>query len=191
LQALKKKLNKLSTEAHRQRPMPNHPCHKSRKLVVQEYGKAILKAKKQHWIDLLEEASDRDLWTTNHYLKNPIGDRGKARIPTLKIKNGDSTLKEVASNAEKAEVFHRIFFPLRLEISSVPENFQYPATLPAPPVISLDQNFSPYIRPVVQIEFQTWYCRKPWNTLRNSCSLSFRLSSSWASMWTTGGSLLW
>jgi hypothetical protein len=74
-------------------------------------------------IDFLEEASNRNLWITNHYLKDLIGDGGKARIPTLKITNGDGTLKEVASNAEKAKVFHRIFFPPRPEVSSVPENF--------------------------------------------------------------------
>jgi hypothetical protein len=44
LQVLKRKLNKLSTEAHRQHTMPNHPCHESRKLAAQEYGKAILEA---------------------------------------------------------------------------------------------------------------------------------------------------
>jgi hypothetical protein len=30
-------------------------------MAAQEYGKAILKAKKQHWVDFLEKASDRDL----------------------------------------------------------------------------------------------------------------------------------
>lgn len=41
--------------------MPNHPSHKSRRLLAQEYSQAILKAKKQHWIDFLEEARDQDL----------------------------------------------------------------------------------------------------------------------------------
>jgi hypothetical protein len=66
------------------------------------------------------------------------------------VQNGDGTLKEVASNAEKAETFHRIFFPPRPAVSSVPANFQYPVALPAPLVISLDQiqhhvnSLSPY-----------------------------------------------
>jgi hypothetical protein len=119
-------------------------------MAAQEYGKAILKAKKQHWVDFLEEASNRDLWMSNRYLKDPIGDRGKARIPTLKVQNGDGTLKEVASNAKKAETLHRIFFPPRPAVYSVSTNFQYPVALPAPPVISLDQirrhvnSLSPY-----------------------------------------------
>jgi Endonuclease-reverse transcriptase len=132
LQALKEKLNKLSTEALRQRAIPNHSSHELRKMAAQEYGKAILKAKKQHWVDFLEEASDRDLWTSNRYLKDPISDGGKARIPTLKVQNGDGTLKEVASNAEKAETFHRIFFPPKPAVSLVPANFQYPVALPEP-----------------------------------------------------------
>jgi hypothetical protein len=96
LQALKKRLNKLSTESFRQRAVPNHQCHEDRKLVAQEYGKAIVKAKKTHWTDFLEEASDRDLWTSNRYLKDPIGDGGKSRIPTLKVKDDNGIVREIA-----------------------------------------------------------------------------------------------
>jgi hypothetical protein len=87
----------------------------------------------------LEEAMDRDLWTSNCYLRDPIGDGSKSRIPTLKVKDKNGTIKEVASNAEKAEVLHRIFFPLKPAESSVPGNVQYPCLLSPPPVISKDQ----------------------------------------------------
>jgi hypothetical protein len=139
LQALKKKLNKLSTEMFRQRAISNHPSYKLRKLAAKEYGKAILEAKKKHCTDFLEEAFDRDLWTTNRYLKDSIGDGEKSRIPTLKVKNEDGTLTEIASNAEKAEIFHKIFFPPKPTASSVPASFQYLNPLPTPPVIGLDQ----------------------------------------------------
>jgi ribonuclease HI len=139
LQSMKKKLNKLSTETTRQRAMPNHPCHDARKTLAREYGNAILAAKKKHWVDFLEEASDRDLWTSNRYLKDPVGDGGKSRIPTLKVKDANGLTREVASNSEKAKVFHKVFFPPRPEASSVPSNFRYPDPLPAPPVITKAQ----------------------------------------------------
>ena len=135
LKGLRKQLNKLSAETMRQRAMPDHPCHEARKRAAKEYSREIMKAKKKHWSDFLEEASDRDLWTSNRYLKEPVGDGGKSRIPTLKVKEPDGSTREVASNGEKAEVFHKVFFPPKPTLSSVPEDFQYPNPLPAPPVI--------------------------------------------------------
>jgi hypothetical protein len=150
LQALKKKLNKLSSEAFKKRTVPNHLCHESRKLTAQQYGSVILNAKKKHWTDFLEEAMDRDLWTTNCYLKDPVGNSSKSQIPTLKIKEEDSSTREVASNTEKADVFHKIFFLPKPANSLVPENYQYQDPFLAPPVISMDQvrqhinSLSPY-----------------------------------------------
>jgi hypothetical protein len=97
LRVLKMKLNKLNVETTRQRVMPNHPCHEARKLAARDYGKVIVAAKKKHWADFPEEASDRDLWTSNCYLKDPIGDGGKYRIPTLKVKEDDETTREICS----------------------------------------------------------------------------------------------
>jgi ribonuclease HI len=150
LKKMRKDLNKLSAEAMRQRAVPDHPSHEARKNAAREYSKEILKAKKKHWTDFLEEASERDLWTSNRYLKEPVGDGGKSRIPTLKVKDGDGLVREIASNADKAEAFHRVFFPPKPLTSSVPTNFQYPSPLPAPPIISKDRirkhirSLSPY-----------------------------------------------
>ena len=150
LQALKKRINKLSRETMRHRALPDHPCHASRKELAKQYGKAIVDAKKKHWTDFLEEASDRDLWTTNRYLRDPIGDGGKSRILTLKVKDEDGRVKEIASNDEKAETFHKVFFPPKPDTSSVPERYQYPCPLESPPAITIDQirrhilSLSPY-----------------------------------------------
>lgn len=150
LQSLKKKLNKLSTETMRQRAVPDHPSHELRRQAAQEYGRAIVEAKRKHWMNFLEEASDSDLWTANRYLKDPIGDGGKARIPTLKVKEVDGTTREVSTNTDKAEIFNKIFFPPKPDTSSVPENFDYPNPLPPPPAIEKEQirrqilSLSPY-----------------------------------------------
>jgi hypothetical protein len=128
---LKMKLNKLSVETTRQRAMPNHPCHEAMKLTARDYGKAIVVAKK-HWADFLEEASDRDLWTSNRYLKDPIGDGGKSRIPMLKVKEVDGTTREIASNDKKAEVFHKVFFSPQVSRFFNTEDYRYSEPLPPP-----------------------------------------------------------
>jgi hypothetical protein len=139
LQVLKKKLNKLSNKIMKQRVVPNHLCHEARKTAAKEYRTAIILAKKKHWTDFLEEATDQNLWTFNCYLRDPIGDGGKSRIPALKVKDKNGTIKEVASNAKKAKVLHKIFSPLKPAESLVPRNVQYSCPLLPPPVISKDQ----------------------------------------------------
>jgi hypothetical protein len=108
-------------------------------LSARDYGKVIVAAKKKHWADFLEEASDRDLWTSNHYLKDPIGDGGKSRIPVLKVKEDDGTTREIASNNDKVEVFHKVFFPPKSADSSIPRNYWYSEPLPPPSVIGKTQ----------------------------------------------------
>ncbi|KAF9004270.1 hypothetical protein BDQ17DRAFT_1201767, partial [Cyathus striatus] len=49
----------------------NATHHAHRELRQQEatFEKAIMDAKKKHWTDFLEEATDEDLWTAHQYLK--------------------------------------------------------------------------------------------------------------------------
>lgn len=150
LQALKKKLNKISRTAMKQRAVEEHPIHDMKKKAAKEYSEAIINAKKQHWTQFLENASDFDLWTTNRYLKNPLGDGGKPRTPTLKTKDENGTIKEISTNEDKAKAFNKVFFPPKPDISTVPEDFQYPPPLPDPSPITREQirkhviSLSPY-----------------------------------------------
>ena len=121
------------------RAVPNHPCHKEWKAATNDYGKAILKAKRQHWIDFLEEAADHELWTANGYLKEPAGDGGKTHIPTLKVSAEDGITREVNTNEEKAALFSKAFFPDKPAQSLVPPSLQYPTPMSDPPVISRTQ----------------------------------------------------
>ena len=115
--------------------MPNHLCYKAKRNVARKYRNAILKAKKNHLANFLEEAIDHDLWTSNRYLKDPIGNGRKAKISMLEVKEDDGSTKEIASNAEKA----KIFSPPMPEALLVPSNYPYLAPLPTLPVITKDQ----------------------------------------------------
>lgn len=49
----------------------------------------------------------------NRYLSNPAGDGGRARIPTLKVKDEEGFTKEVNMNEGKAEAFSQSFLPTK------------------------------------------------------------------------------
>lgn len=95
--------------------------------------KAIIEAKQKHWTDYLEEASAKDLWTVNRYLKELVGDGSKSYIPMLRVNEEDGTASEITTNEEKAEVLHK---PAQL---TVPANYIYLVPLPLPDDITKDQ----------------------------------------------------
>jgi len=81
----------------KQRAVPNHPCHEEQMEVSNEYGKAILKVKHQHWTDFLEEVADHELWTANRYLIEPAGNRGSVR--------GCSASSDISSNISLSPLY--------------------------------------------------------------------------------------
>ena len=48
----------------------------------------------------------------NKYLKNPVGDGGLPRIPTINARNEEGVVVEVNDNEDKAKLFAKAFFPL-------------------------------------------------------------------------------
>jgi hypothetical protein len=68
----------------------------------------------------------------NGYLKNPIGDGGKAHIPLLKVIKANSFPWEVNSNEDKAKAKATTFFLPKPTESSVPLHYEYPSPLPTP-----------------------------------------------------------
>ena len=149
LKELKKELNKLRVDSFRNRALTDHPVHRKVKQLSNEYGTEILKAKRQHWADFLEEASINDIWTANRYLKEPSGDGGSPRIPTLKV-NQEGNPLSINDNEEKAAIFAKTFFPPPPTTSTVPTDFVYPEPLPDPArinrrqILAQIQRLSPY-----------------------------------------------
>ena len=87
---------------------------------------AIKMAKKQHWDDFLEGLSGKDIWMAQHYATNPVGDGGKARIPTLKVANSAGHIRSVTTNKEKSSIFSQIFFPECPADNLIPADLDYP-----------------------------------------------------------------
>ncbi|KAF5322573.1 hypothetical protein D9619_001116 [Psilocybe cf. subviscida] len=73
----------------------------------------------EHWEDFLTNASTADMWTANGYIKNPVRDAGKPRIPSLKANKTDKSAK-VDTNAEKASLLATVFFPKKPERQASP-----------------------------------------------------------------------
>jgi len=56
------------------------------------------------------ELRGKELWTAHQYVSIPMGDRGKSRIPTLKVTE-DGTARDATTNEEKSTALCHIFFP--------------------------------------------------------------------------------
>jgi len=134
-------MKKLSRLAYKFRALPDHASHTELHKARNMYGEAIVKAKRGHWEEFLENAAEQDLWTANKYFKEPTGDGGKSRIPTLKVprEGKDGPIMEINTNEGKAKILVQKFFPEKPECSRVPENYNYPEPLPSPPPITPEQ----------------------------------------------------
>jgi hypothetical protein len=94
-----------------------------------------------------------DMWTANKFIREPVGDGGSPRIPTLKVTNQAGEEVFISSNEEKARTFAKMFFPPPPPRVERHEHFEYPEPLPDPPRISASQirrhiaKLSPYKAP--------------------------------------------
>ena len=136
---MRRNLNKLRTISYRNRALINHPSHRETKTLSNKYGEEISLAKRQHWTSYLEDMLANEIWTANKYLKDPVGDGGSPRIPTLRTKNKLGREVEVNDSQEKATLFVKLFFPPPPANSTVPANFAYPDPLPTPPQLTRAQ----------------------------------------------------
>jgi ribonuclease HI len=137
---LRKALYRLRADSYTFRAIADHPSHRKLKIESNKYGEAIIQAKRGHWTNYLEEMSANEIWTANKYIREPVGDGGNPRIPTLKVKNAAGAEISISSNEEKAETFVKLFFPPPPPlIANEYENFDYPEPLPDPPQITPEQ----------------------------------------------------
>lgn len=139
LEKMKKTMNRLSRDAWKERFNTDHPTHREHKVFKNKYAEAIFTAKKKHWEDFLEEATEREMWIANKYIKDPVGDGGNPRIPTLYTKTPNGRQKHHDTNEAKAAAFGEAFFPPRPKETSVPTNQQYPEPFPLRSEITAQQ----------------------------------------------------
>ena len=82
-------------------------------------------AKEHHWKGFLEEVTGAELWTAHRFITSPVGDGGKARIPSLQVAEEDGVVRSVTSNEEKGAVFCCMFFPEKPTEPLVPPDPEY------------------------------------------------------------------
>ena len=136
LKRKRKGINRLRTVSYRYRAIADHPSHAELKIASGQYGEAIILAKRQHWTNYLEEMTSADIWTANKFIKEPVGDGGCLRIPTLKVRNEAGDITYINNNEDKATTFAKIFFPPPPPAPDVQEHFEYPEPLPEPPQLT-------------------------------------------------------
>ena len=141
LAQLKKKKNKLNELSYRFRALLAHPSHEELWRASSEYSKAILEAKREHWVGFLERLSYGEVWIANRYISSSGSDGGKTRIPTLKLSLAADPLAPpmIASmNEEKSAMLARLMFPSK---PATPHMFSdmYVNQLPDPPSITEKQ----------------------------------------------------
>src|SRR6202522_1076796 len=139
LRRARKELNRLRSDSFRNRALANHPSHEELRTKSSQYGEQIVQAKRQHWINYLEDMTAADMWTANKFIREPVGDGGSPRIPTLKARSQESAEILVNDNEEKARIFARLFFPPAPPIQENYDQFEYPEPLPDPPRITVGQ----------------------------------------------------
>ena len=112
LTQMKKDSNHLNHLSYKFRALPDHLCHKASKTSRNKLADTIFKAKREHWQNWLEEATESDVWTAHKYIKAPTGDGSCSRIPTLTGKADNSSPITATTNQEKGELLAKILFPL-------------------------------------------------------------------------------
>ena len=73
-----------------------------------------------------------NIWTANKFIKEPTGNGGCPRVPTLETKDGNGNKIHVNNNEEKAKLFAKTFFPDALNRSIDYSQHKYPKPLPDP-----------------------------------------------------------
>jgi len=139
VEAAKRSKNKAGSLSRQYRAIPEHPAHQQFKEARDSFAKLMIRTKREDWSEWLLEAGTQDLWTANQYMRDPVGDGGRPRIPSLTVTDEYGEQVEITGNEEKARLFANAFFPSRPETSSVPRDFNYPDPLPDPESISRSQ----------------------------------------------------
>ena len=124
LKKLRQKANNKGRKASKYKDWPEHHSHAERREANRLFQRTLECTKRQHWRDWLEKADDPDIWTAHRYMSAPAGDRGKSRIPVLKL-NKEGQESTTTTNEEKSVMLATTFFPPSPP-ADTPLHFVYP-----------------------------------------------------------------
>jgi ribonuclease HI len=125
----KRLMQQLGGRAKHHRWNMNHPIHEEYRRQRNRYSDHIQKAKAEHWVEWLEGLDQVSIWQASRLVTSPATDAGKAKIPTLKIKDPITkrVIREATDNASKGRLFHETFFPPPNPATPpIPQNYPYP-----------------------------------------------------------------
>jgi hypothetical protein len=125
----KKKMRQLGGRSKYHRPNAHHPVHEEYRKQRNRYSEMICKAKAEHWVEWLESLDQTSLWQASRLVTSPATDAGRARTPTLQVKDPMTRciIREAMDNESKGQLFYKIFFPPpNPVIPTIPPDFQYP-----------------------------------------------------------------
>jgi hypothetical protein len=128
---MRKHANKLGRLSYSHKEDTAHTIHKEHKKAVKLYEKTLTDTKKQHWRDWLEKADDPDIWTVHRLISAPATDRGKSRIPALKVRTGEMDIVAL-SNKDKSIALANNFFPAKPHQENNQVKHKYPRQCDTP-----------------------------------------------------------
>ena len=111
LTKLKREHSKLSKLSYHFRGIPNHPIYAKHKSTTNKLRNRIDETKKEHWTEWLDNATTRDIYTTNKYITSKPSDYSNMLIPPLKITNNQQQETLATDNSAKAKALAEVFFP--------------------------------------------------------------------------------
>jgi hypothetical protein len=122
---MKKDAKWLLRKSYSQRFNDQHRAHKQARVARNTYSQVMRKTKERRW---LESPGEGTIWGASRLVMGAGSDEGRARIPTLRKR--DPRSKEVVEtatlNEEKGAMLFKLFFLLKPQESSVPNNPHYP-----------------------------------------------------------------
>ena len=85
--------------------------------------------KAEHWVEWLEGLDEANIWQASRLVTSPATDAGKAKIPTLQVKDPTTkhVTREVVDNKSKGQLFYETFFPPpNPDLAPIPQDYNYP-----------------------------------------------------------------
>ena len=125
----KKKMQRLGGKSKYHCSNPQHPIHEMYRQQRNHYSEQIRTAKAEHWVEWLQGLDKSSVWQASRLVTSLATDAGKARIPTLQVKDPTTkrVIKEAVNNDSKGWLFYETFFPPANPITDPTlQNYQYP-----------------------------------------------------------------
>ena len=124
----RKEVKKAARKARRVDGMDGHPDIVRYRRIRNEFAADLRDTKDKHWVKWLDEMDTNKIWDAHRLVNAESSDGGAARVPVLRVRETGTrrVQEEAVSNAAKARMFYKLFFPPKPLVSSVPIDFTYP-----------------------------------------------------------------